>query len=130
MKKITLGILFLILFILGMLFIFSCTNYKFHEEKIIMQVISKNYVKQHDDFTYHYGYSVMKGSFCWYWGTEHFPAKFNVTLYNNEEDSLKLNDEKLYSTYNPGDSVILIKRLCFDADKDTIHPINKSIYYK
>lgn len=90
----------LILLLSFVFFAVSCTTYTetgpfYYSAKII----SKVHEDAKTDVTYHYGYSVMKGKFCWHLGPEDIPEKY-ITQYLFFNDTLSVNDPVIYIKSN------------------------------
>lgn len=56
--------------------------------------------KQHEDekteYSYHYGFSMIKGNFCWHYGPETTPEK-NIVTFNFLNETLSKDDISLYN---------------------------------
>lgn len=96
--------LFVLIFLIGFT---SCKKYETSDIQITKgKFLEKTYTPAKTEWTYHYGYSVMKGKICYHYGPTDTPARFD-NLFIFKGDTLDWNDINLYRHANAGDSLLI-----------------------
>ncbi len=90
-------------------------------------VITEKYHKDAEDkFEYFYGYSMMKGGFCFHWGINHHEEEFSTTIVVNDYREVNGYSD-IYQKYDKGDSINMIQQIRIrEKDKkilDTLYSI-------
>ena len=115
-----------ILLLILLLSLISCDKI-ITKQSNVKGVITEKYHKDAEDkFEYFYGYSMMKGGFCFHWGINHYNEEFSTTIVvNNYKEINRYSD--IYQKYNEGDSISMIQQIRIrEKDKkvlDTIYII-------
>lgn len=102
-----------LLFLLGLLILTSCEKMDYKHSNVTGVVTEKDYIPAYDKYEYHYGYSIMKGQFCWHWGMNHHNAKYSTTI--NVDTTTYISGYR--NDYEIGDTIQMVKTLTI-RDKD------------
>jgi hypothetical protein len=95
-------------YLILLLFLISCIDIKYeNKEPIKIQIIKKEIITAHSEFTYHYGYSVMKGKFCLHYGEENIPTKYVLQYLLNNDTIYENIDSLKYTQINIKDTILL-----------------------
>lgn len=95
-----------ILFIMAIGFT-SCEKYETSDIQMTKgKFLEKDYTPAKTEYKYHYGYSIMRGKFCYHYGPTDTPARFD-NLFTFKNDTLDWDDFNLYNHANVGDSLII-----------------------
>lgn len=106
-----------LLFLLGLLSLTSCEKMDYKHSNVTGVVTEKDYIPAYDKYEYHYGYSIMKGQFCWHWGMNHHNAKYSTTI--NVDTTTYISGYR--NDYEIGDTIQMVKTLVIrDKDKKII----------
>lgn len=106
-----------LLFLLVLLGLTSCEKMDYKNSNTIGVVVEKDYIPAYDKYEYHYGYSIMKGEFCWHWGMNHHDAKYTTTI--NVDTTTYTSGYR--NDYKIGDTIKMIKTLTIrDKDKKIV----------
>jgi phosphate/sulfate permease len=106
------------------IFLSSCIDIKYeNKEPIKIQIINKKIITAHSELTYHYGYSVIKGKFCFHYGEENIPTKYIINYIINNDTISENIDSLKYMQINIKDSIFLNIKYKYVDNKltDTIY---------
>jgi hypothetical protein len=115
------------IFLLTFLILLISCDKVITKQSNVKGVITEKYHKDAEDkFEYFYGYSMMKGGFCYHMGLNHYPEEFSTTILVNKcKQTYKYSD--IYKKYDKGDSISMIQKIRIrEKDKkalDTIYTI-------
>jgi hypothetical protein len=86
-----------ILFILSVIFLISscCKQTKSDIKTTKTHIFYKNYIPEHVEYGYHYGYDVFKCKYCYHYG-EHTINEIYIVQYIIENDTITNYDKTLY----------------------------------
>ena len=84
------------LIIILLIFLSSCVKITYSDKiTVTSEIISKNYTQEKNEYKYHYGYSIIKGKFCWHFGNVNTPESYTVKI-KFLDDTITRNDKGLY----------------------------------
>jgi hypothetical protein len=103
------------LILLLLLTLTACQNFTYKDSIVEGVITYKDSTEAYDKFEYYYGYSMMKGSYCWHWGNKHHAAEY-TTKFFVDTDTITIGQ----SNYNVGDTIQVIKTSVFDEKKKLV----------
>lgn len=90
------------------LFLLSCERYYETRTSVNGVVTSKEYEEAKDVMEYHYGWSMMRGEFCYHFGLNHHDEKFKTTVVTKGDTSVS-NSKEIYNKYNENDTITMVE---------------------
>lgn len=92
----------------------SCVERKESGIKITpAHIVSKEFVPSQEKSGYHYGYSVMKGKYCYHYGSYTESEQYNITLgysIGGEQKELQYDNSDLYKNLDSSDKILILYR--------------------
>ncbi len=116
------NIFVLLLFTIGICVSLSSCEEHFHtEEPVVARVVDVSYVPAHNEYKYGYGYSPIRGKFCWHYGYFYEGAQY-ITHLEYDNIVYAFNSKELYekvdsATNKVGVTLIKVYKI---VEKDTI----------
>ena len=106
-----------ILIILSLFLFASCDRYHEKVSNVNGYIAEKDFKEAYSKFEYHYGWSMMKGEFCWHWGNNNHSAKYSTTIVV-EKRKINLTSKQTFDSYQVNDSVKMTRHIRI-RDKDS-----------
>ena len=97
----------------------SCQSYVYRTDIVDGIVSYRDYKEAKDVFEYHYGYSIMKGRYCYHWCTNHHDAEYITKIILGRNYVID-ESENVYNKFKEGDTLEIKRIIRFDKESKKI----------